>query len=251
MAYRIPDGHPIFLGRSYGLKVLDPVDGHEIFNAKYPIFGHDFTDKQPRMITHRIVCSNSDVFAEPWPNINFVTDGQFHTEEYPFISNRRVATIPHNMGRVPLFMVTGSARVRRGEKMRFFKKDQPDGVVQYSNIYLPTPLFTDFMDFAPQFNGVNSPLPYPLSIRGMRYNGVPELNTVNSGYFNGNFTFYADTTNIYIHATLNGLLQHQSLREWWGGFDRYMKFWPDLTGSWYQFTFYILPYYRDRDIFIR
>lgn len=251
MAYNIPDGHPIFLGRKYGMKVLDSVTGREIFNAKYPIFGHDITSEQPMMITHRIVCTNSAVFNEPPLNVNFVTDGQWHMDDFVVVRDRRVATIPHNLGRVPLFMVTGSARARRGEKMRYFYREHPSGNVLYNTVLLPTPMYSDYVDLAPRLYGVESPIPWPLSVQGMAYHGVPHINTTNSGYFRSEFTFRADATNIYVFATLYGIIMSQSIREWWGGFDRYMKFWPDLTGNWYQFTFYILPYYRDKDIFIR
>lgn len=251
MAYKIPDGHPVFPGKAYGMKVLDPVDGHEIFNAKYPIFGHDFTSEQPNMITHRVVCTNSAVFNEPPLNVNFVTDNQWHVEPYLAISNRVVAKIPHGLKRTPLFMVTGSAHVRRGEKMRYFYREQPSGNILYNSVFLPTPTYTEYNELPPRLDGVESPLPWPLSVRGMTYNGVPHLNTVSSGYIDGEFSFRADTSYIYIYATLKGELRRQSVRDWWGGFDRYIKIWPDLTGNWYQFTFYILPYDRDKDIFIR
>lgn len=251
MAYSIPDDHPIFLGRNYGMKVLDPVTGREIFNAKYPIFGHDITSEHPMMITHRVVCTNSAVFNEPPLNINFVVDNQWHQEDFVAIKDRRVATIPHHLGRTPLLMVTGSARARRGEKMRYFYREHPSGNILYNTVLLPTPMYSDYVDLAPRLYGVESPIPWPLSVQGMTYHGVPHINTTNSGYFRSEFEIRADTANIYIFATIYGIVLHHSVRAAWGGFDRYMKFWPDLTGNWYQFTFYILPYYRDKDIFIR
>ena len=252
MAITIPDSHPTFIGQSYGMKVLDPVDGHEIFNAKYPIFGHDITSRSPKMITHRVILGNNATFSEPPVNIPWSVDGQWHTSEYYQLENKLIATIPHGAGAPPLFMVTGSAHVRRNRRARYYRRDS-DGELKANSVYLPTPTNAQFVDFAPRLGGVNGLLPYPLSVQQNRFDNIPDIGTTMSpNVFDvGDFTFNADTLNIYIRCSLKEPVMHQIIRENWGGWDRFLKFWSDLTGSWYEFTFYILPYTKGDDIFIR
>lgn len=251
MALSFPDAHQTYLGENYGMKVIDPVTGREIFNAKYPTFGHDITSASPKMITHRVTFVDSSKFSEPAANVPWVVDGIWHLEVLPHIRGATVATIPHNMGKIPLFMATGYAHVRRGAKMRYYRRDS-DGELKSDVVLISTPPFSQYFDVGPMLNGVESPVPYPVSNYFERFYGVPDLQQATTPRLDyGRFYFNADSTNIYVRMDLNAALLHETVREQWGGWNRYQKFWLDLTGSWYEFTFYILPYTRGKDIFIR
>lgn len=250
MALSFPDTHQTHLGENYGMKVIDPVTGREIFNAKYPTFGHDITSASPKMITHRVTFVDSNKFAEPGVNIPWTPDEVWHTMVIPHIRGAVVATIPHKMGKIPHIMVTGQAHVRKGAKMRYHRRDI-DYQLKSDIVILSIPPYTDFVDIALMLNGVDSPVPYPLSAQLSRFYGVPDIQQAVMPRIDlGRFYFTVDNNNIYINMDLNAVILHEMINKPWGWW-RFQKFWLDLTGSWYEFTFYILPYTRGKDIFIR
>ncbi len=241
-------------GSDYGLLVLDPTDESVIFNAKYPILGSDITNAQPQIISHRVTVTNSSgVFSEPaTPGIPWVNDGNFRTMQYNQMNNQLIATIPHGQGRVPQFMVTGYAFIRQTMRLRYWHQDQ-NGSMTYNSVYNAEGGFRQ-ADISPRLGGDGTLLPYPTAFQFFEFRNVgpytdPTYNSVN----NASMTISADETNIYIRATLTQNINYQRLRntQFNFGWDRYEKYWSDLSGSWYQFTFYILPYDKNEDIFIR
>lgn len=241
-------------GHDYGMKVLDPTDGQEIFNAKYPIFGSDISNKNDQIISHRVTATNSSgVFNEPaTPSIPWINDAQWRTLQYNQINNALVATIPHGQGKVPQFMVTGFAYIRQTMRMRYWHRDQ-NGSMTYNSIYNAQGGFRT-MTINPRLGGVGSMLPYPTGFQSFEFRNVgPYTSSVYGNVNSTTFTISADDTNIYIRATLRQNLNYQRERntQYNFGWDRYEKYYSDLSGSWYQFTFYILPYDKSSDIFIR
>ena len=241
-------------GHDYGMKVLDPTDSQEIFNAKYPIFGSDITNKQDQIISHRVTATNSSgVFNEPaTPTINWINDGQWRTLQYNQVNNALVATIPHGQGKVPQFMVTGYGYVRQTMRMRYWHRDQ-NGTMTYNSIYNAEGGFRT-LNIVPRLGGVGSLLPYPTMNQSFEFRNVGPYTSSVYGNVNGtSFNISADETNIYIRVTLTQNLNYQRLRDtqYNFGWDRYEKYYSDLSGSWYQFTFYILPYDKSEDIYIR
>lgn len=251
MSLTIPERTIELQGADYGMKVLDPVDGSEIFNARYPILGSDVTNATPQILSRRITVTNSSgVFSEPaTPSIPWVNDGNWKSMTYNQQNNQLIATIPHGQGRVPQFIVTGYAYVRRTMRMRYWMRDQ-DGSQTYNSAYNAQGGFRT-QDIAPRLGGVTSLLPYPTGFESFQFNNVGPYTSPIYGMVAGHsLTITADATNIYIRSTITQNLNYQRLRGSFG-WDRYEKYWSDLSGSWYQFTFYILPYDKEEDIFIR
>lgn len=251
MALVIPERESVYPGHDYGMKVLDPVDGREIFNAKYPIFGSDVTAKQPQIVSHRVTVTNSSgVFSEPTtPTIPWVNDGNWYTMEYSQFTDQIMATIPHGQGKVPQFMVTGSAYIRQTMRMRYWHMDQ-GGSMTYNSVYNADGGFIT-QSITPRINGVEYLLPYPTGFVFFGFTGVgPYTSTIYMNPGQNYITITADDTNIYIKGTMQQTLNYQRLRGSFG-WDRYEKYWSDLSGSYYDFTFYILPYDKSEDIYIR
>lgn len=247
----IPERTIELAGSDYGLKVLDPTDGSTIFNAKYPIFGSDITNAQSQIISHRVTVTNSSgVFNEPaTPSIPWVNDGNWRTMQFNQMNNQTIATIPHGQGRVPQFMVTGYAYIRQTMRMRYWHQDQ-NGSMTYNSTYSADGGFRT-SDISPRLGGAGTLLPYPTGFQFFQFSNVgPYVDPVGNIVNAASMTITADDTNIYIKATLTQNLNYQRLRGSFG-WDRYEKYWSDLSGSWYQFTFYILPYDKNEDIFIR
>lgn len=252
MTLVIPDRQIELQGADYGLKVLDPVDGSEIFNARYPILGSDVTNSTPQIISRRITVTNSsgDFDEPPTPTINWINDDQWKYTTYNQQNNKLIATIPHGQGRVPQYMVTGYAYVRRIMRMRYWHKDQ-DGSQTYNSAYTAQGGFRT-NTLPPRLGGVNTLFPYPTAFESYQFNNVgPYTSPIYGSLSDAFLTITADDTNIYIRSTIKQNLNYQRLRETGFGWDRYEKYWTDLSGSWYQFTFYILPYDKNEDIFIR
>lgn len=249
----MPERTVAYPGKEYGMVVLDPSDGRVIFNAKYPIFGSDITNPVPQIVTRRITITNSSgKFNEPAnPSFSYVNDGNWRTVMYNQLDNMLVATIPHGQKKQPVFMATGFAYIQNTQRLRYYHQNTGGGV-SWNSIYIPEE-GSRTGTIKPGIGRPESLLPYPMNLFGWTYNNVGPF----TGPEYGNppqttFTITADDTNIYIRATLTTEFRHQS----WnygssGGFRRYEKFWSNLTGSWYEFTFYILPYDKDKSIFIR
>lgn len=250
----IPERTTNFPGHDYGLKVLDPVDGSEVFNAKYPIFGSDITNDVDQIISRRIEVTNSSgKFSEPaTPSISWVNDGNWKNTTYNQLNNQIIATIPHGQDKVPQFMVTGYAYVRRTMRLRYWHKDK-NGSMTYNTVYNAQGGYRA-NSIPPQLGGPENMLPYPTGFESFEFKSVGPYGSGSSTYGNvvgSSMTITADATNIYIRQTITQRLNHQRLRASGYGWDRYEKYWHDLTGSWYQLTFYILPYDKGEDIFIR
>lgn len=248
---------PTFPGHDYGLKVIDPVDGKEIFNAKYPIFGSDITNKIPQITTERIIVTNSKgFFNEPaTPSISWIADNNWHTMQYNQIpSNYRIATIPHGQGRRPIFMSVGRAHIKHTMRVRYYQASW-GGPASYNNVYLPNPPASGYWeyDYPLSLGGSTALAPYVSGVGSyFQFNNVgPYTSPIYSSEGSNSIYAWADETNIYIDLNLQQTLNHQRYNSGSFGWDRYEKYWGDFTGSWYQFTFYILPYNRENDIFIR
>lgn len=253
MPLSIPDRTNVSPGHDYGMKVLDPVDGKEIFNAKYPIFGSDITNPVDQIITKRITVTNSSgIFSEPAnPPFSFINDNNFHTINFNQFTNALIATIPHGQGKIPQFMVTGYATIRRRMLMRYWQQDFPAGTIAYNSVYLPVGGYRS-NTLAPRLGGVSTLLEYPTSFESFEFSGVgPYTSSVYGSTAGSSLTMTADATNIYVYATFIQNFNHQRFRSGSFGFDRYEKYWHDLVGSEYVFTFYILPYDKSTDIYIR
>lgn len=252
MALTIPTRTTTFPGHDYGMKVLDPVDGRVIFNAKYPIFGSDITNEQAQIISHRVTVTNSSgKFSEPaTPSIPWINDGNWHSMVYSQFTDLVMATIPHGQGREPQFMVTGSASIRQTMRMRYWHMDQ-GGSIDYNSAYTADGGFRPVQVINPRLNGPEYLLPYPTAFSFFQFTGVgPYTSPIGMVPGEQYITISADDTNIYIKGTFKQTLNHQRLRGSFG-WDRYEKYWSDLSGSFYDFTFYILPYDKEEDIYIR
>ena len=240
-------------GHDYGLKVLDPVDEIDIFNAKFPIFGSDITNKTPQIITHEIQVTNSSGrFNEPAnPTFTWINDGNWKYTTFNQLNDVIIATIPHGQGRVPQFMVTGFATIRRTMRMRYWQQDFPSGSIAYNSIYNAVGGFRT-TPITPRLGGVGSLLEYPTSFEAFEFSGVgPYTSSVYGSVAGSSLRMTADDTNIYVRATITQNFNYQRFRTGSTGFDRYEKYWHDLSGSLYTFTFYILPYDKNEDIYIR
>lgn len=249
----IPERTVAYSGKDYGMAVLDPSDGREIFNAKYPIFGSDITNEVAQIVTRRVVVTNSSgMFNEPSnPSFSYVNDGNWRNTTFNQFNNRLIATIPHGQEKEPMFMTTGFAYIRHIMRLRYYHQNTGGGV-QWNSAYNPVGGARTFT-INPGLGRPESLLPYPMGLGVWQYNNV---GPINPEYGNNAwalpFNITADNNNIYIRTTMTQEFRHQS----WnygssGGFRRYEKFWSDLSGSWYEFTFYILPYDKDESIFIR
>lgn len=250
----IPERTVEYPGHDYGMKVLDPVDGKEIFNAKYPIFGSDITNPTDQIISRRVTVTNSSgAFSEPaTPTINWVNDGQWKNMVYTQMNNVLMATIPHGQGKVPQFMVTGSAFIRRTMRLRYWHRDQ-NGSMTYNTAYNADGGFRS-MNISPRMNGAEYMLPYPTGFEFYQFSNVgPYTSPVGMTPGKTSISITADDTNIYIRGTMKQTLNYQRLRDtqFNFGWDRYEKYWMDMSGSWYDFTIYILPYDKSEDIYIR
>jgi len=242
-----------FTGSDYGLLVLDPTDDSTIFNARYPIFGSDITNAKPQIISHRITVTNSSgAMNEPvTSSIPWVSDGEWYGLQYNQMNNQLIGSVPHGQGRIPQFMVTGYAFIRQTMRMRYWHRDQ-DGSMTYDELHSADNGFVQ-NDIPPSLGGVYSIVPYPANTTSFQFSNVgPYSDPIsNDNLYNSSpLTITADETNIYIRASLVQNLYYQRIRDSYG-WDRYEKYWSDLSGSWYQFTFYILPYDRGEDIYIR
>lgn len=247
----IPERTVEYPGHDYGLKVLDPADGKEIFNAKYPIFGSDITNATPQIITRRVTATNSSgVFSEPaTPGIPWVNDGNWKTMSYTQMNNQLMATIPHGQGKIPQFMVTGSAYIRSIMRMRYWHMDQ-NGSMTYNSAYTANGGIRE-QAIKPRINGVEYMLPYPTAFQYFEFTGVgPYTSPIGMSPGQTSITITADDTNIYIRGSMQQTLNYQRLRGSFG-WDRYEKYWMDLSGSTYDFTIYILPYDKSEEIYIR
>lgn len=251
MSLSIPPRTVEYPGHDYGLKVLDPADEKEIFNAKYPIFGSDITNTTDQIITRRITVTNSSgLFSEPaTPAISWINDGNWYSTTYKQINNATIATIPHGQGKVPQFMVTGSAFIRYIMRMRYWMQDQ-SGPITYNSAYSADGGVRT-QDIKPRVNGVDSLMPYPTGFSYFQFTGVgPYTSPIGMNPGATTITWTADDTNIYIKADMSQTLNYQRLRGSFG-WDRYEKYWMDLSGSTYDFTIYILPYDKSEEIYIR
>lgn len=254
MSLSIPPRTVEYPGHDYGLKVLDPADGKEIFNAKYPIFGSDITNATDQIITRRVTVTNSSgLFSEPaTPGIPWINDGNWRSMTYNQMNNFTMATIPHGQGKVPQFMVTGSALIRETMRLRYWHQDQ-NGSMTYNSVYLPDGTYPP-VPISPRINGAEYMLPYPTAFVGFQFSNVgPYTSPVGMTPGQTSISITADETNIYIRGTMQNTINYQRLRDttYNFGWDRYEKYWMDLSGSWYDFTIYILPYDKSEDIYIR
>jgi hypothetical protein len=244
----------------YGMKVLDPVTGYDLFNAKYPIFGSDVSNATPQIITHRLTITNSSgLFNEPaTPSIPYVADNQWHYMDYNQVSRRLVAAIPHGQKKAPMIMTVGRNDVRFTMRVRYYEYDR-DGTTPYNNVYLPySPSGGNWTYVNPPFFGGPTSLePYNGSGAGAGtfiFSNVGPLGGDTYGHSSScPIEIVVDDTNINIYVTVTQQIQYQRYYDATYGFgwDRYLKFWSDYSGSWYEFTFYILPYDKSSDIFIR
>lgn len=241
----------------YGLKVIDPLDGVEVFNAKYPIFGSDVTNITPQIVTLRItVMDTSGKFSEPdTPTINWINDGNWHTMTYNQLttSNYVIGSIPHGQVKGPPFMTVGKAHINHSMKVRYWHKDQ-DGTITYNATYNASSPSSGYYEYemTPALKGCPAFTANHIGISSdlFTFTGVgPYVDPIYGYIYSNNITCYADDTNIYVIANLYQYLYHQRIRGSFG-WDRYEKYWSDFTGSWYDFTFYILPYDNDNNIFI-
>lgn len=255
-----------FPGKDYGLKVLDPSDGSEIFNAKYPIFGSDITNPTPQIVTAQVTIDNSSgLFSEPsLPTIPWVQDNAWHTLVYDQVGDasgvntRTIATIPHGQGRRPEFMATGYAHVKNTMRMRYYRKDEGSSTPAYNTTLSSSDGWREY-DCPPRLNGAGSMNPDILGSSDSTYftfTGVPDISTEYGYVYFSHLSFTADETNIYVKMLLREIVYWQRYHDnqYNFGWDRYEKFWSDYSGSIYNFTFYILPYKNDApedDIFIR
>lgn len=248
----------VFPGKDYGLKVLDPSDGVEIFNSKYPIFGSDITNEVPQMVTARVTIDNSSSkFSEPaTPTIPWVSDGVWRSMTYNQLesSNYVIGRVPHGQKKEPIFMTVGKAHIKHAMRVRYWHQDQ-NGTMTYNAAYNATTPSSGYYeyDMAPALGGADSFTPYYGGVGGdiFTFTGVGPYVDPIYGYINfNNISCYADDTYIYITANIYQNLYYQRIRGSFG-WDRYEKYWSDFSGSWYDFTFYILPYNRDNDIYIR
>lgn len=252
----------VFPGKDYGLKVLDPSDNTEIFNAKYPIFGSDITNEVPQIVTTRVIISNSSgKFGEPTtPTINWVNDNNWHDMTYNQLgsSNYFIGRVAHGQIKEPIFMTTGKAHVKHAMKVRYWQRDQDGVTINYNSAYNATTPASGYLeyDIPPSLGGADSFTPFHGGIGSdlFTFTGVgPYASPVYGSINFSNISCYADDTYIYITANIYQNLYHQRYRDtqYNFGWDRYEKYWSDFSGSWYDFTFYILPYNRDNDIYIR
>lgn len=254
-----------FPGKDYGLKVLDPSSGAEIFNSKYPIFGSDITNKTPQIVTAKVTITNSSgLFNEPaLPSIPWVQDNAWHTLTYDQVGDsggvhaRIIATIPHGQGKRPEFMATGYAHVKNTMRMRYYRLDE--GSSTPTNVALSSSDGWREYDCPPRLGGASTMNPDVLGTADSTYftfTGVPDIST-DYGYVDfSNLSFSADNTNIYVKMLLRENVYWQKYHDsqYNFGWNRYRKFWSDYSGSIYYFTFYILPYklIEEKDnIFIR
>lgn len=254
-----------FPGKDYGLKVLDPSDDSEIFNAKYPIFGSDISNPTPQIVTAEVAITNSSgLFSEPaLPTIPWVQDNNWHLLVYDQVGDaggvysRTIATIPHGQGRIPEFMATGYAHVKNTMRMRYYRLNEGETVPV--NVALSSSDGWREYDCPPRLNGAGSMNPGVLGGDDSVYfafTGVPDISTDTGYVYFSNLSFSADETNIYVKMLLreNVYWQRYHDSQYGFGWDRYVKFWSDYSGSIYNFTFYILPYKCEApedDIFIR
>lgn len=258
MSIVIPDRSVQFPGDDYGLKVIDPTDKSDIFNAKYPIFGSDITNTQPQIITHKITVTNSSgLFNEPaTPSIPYVGDNQWYQMMYNQANNYTMATIPHGQGKEPQFMITGTAHIRHTGRLRYYMASW-GGPASYNSVYLPSTPSGGYWEYTipPRLGGAETMLPTFSSGAGgntFTYTGVgPYTDPVTYWPPATSLTITADSTNIYIKMSIPHCINYQRYNGGSFGWDRYEKYWTDLSGSWYQFTFYILPYTKTNDIYIR
>lgn len=259
MSVIIPDQKTVFPGHDYGLKVIDPVDGSDIFNAKYPIFGSDITNSKPQIITHKVTITNSSgLFSEPaTPSIPYVGDNNWHSMNYNQVNNVTVATIPHGQKKAPLFMVTGTAHVKNAGRMRYYMASW-GGPASYNSTYLPSSPASGYWeyDIPPRLGGAEGMWPSYSSGAGQNTFVYSNVGPYTSDVYywppqQPGVTITADDTNIYIKMSMIHTINYQRYNGGSFGWDRYEKYWSDMTGSWYQYTFYILPYDKDKDIFIR
>lgn len=253
MALIYPDRTIQTPGREYGMLVLDPVTGDDIFNARYPIFGSDITNEEPQIKTHRVLVTNSTgIFNEPaTPSFSYVNNNQWYYTNYDQFRNRLIATIPHGQKKKPIFMAIGRAYVRQTMRLRYYQQNTGGGVA-YNSIYNAQGGFVA----ANTPVGLGNPIslmPPPTQFNQFQFNNVGPIGTEFGIVADAPaFTVTSDNTNIYIRASLVQSFRHHSYQ--YGqqfGFRRYEKFWSDLSGSWYEFTFYILPYDSEEDIYIR
>lgn len=243
----------------YGMKVIDPVTGYDIFNAKYPIFGSDITNSKPQIITHKVTLTNSSgLFSEPaTPSIPYVGNNNWYSMNYNQVNNVTVATIPHGQKKAPLFMVTGTAHVRNAGRMRYYMAGW-GGSDSYNSIYLPSSPASGYLeyDIPPRLGGAEGMWPSYSSGSGQNTFVYSNVGPYPSDVYylppqQPGVTITADDTNIYIKMSMIHTINYQRYNGGSFGWDRYEKYWSDMTSSWYQYTFYILPYDKDKDIFIR
>ena len=240
-------------GRKYGIKVIDPDTESEIFNSKYPTFGFDLTAKKPHILTHKIVITNSSGYFNepPAPSYDVYADGTWRDMTYPVMNKVFLASVHHGLGYRPSFYVTGDAEVIAKARARYWHNE--GGNIRWNDIVLPENDAQQRVYMPSRLGGVPGLVYPPAGTRPVQYLGAmgPFRQPSAPRYPDSWFSIEADEHNINIYASLYCTFSHQEVREFWGGFDRYIKYWWDITGSWYQFTFYILPYNENNEIFIQ
>jgi len=240
-------------GRKYGIKVIDPDTESEIFNSKYPTFGFDLTAKKPHILTHRITITNSSgYFGEPGlPRYDTYPDGNWRDISYPIMDKVFMASVHHGLGYRPSFYVTGDAEVVARARARYWHNE--GGNIRYNEVHTPEDDNQRHVYMPSRLGGVPGLVAPPAGTSPAQFfnNMGPIRGKFQPPYPDSWFSIEADEHNINIYASLYGTLSHHEVREFWGGFDRYIKYWWDITGSWYQFTFYILPYNENNEIFIQ
>nr|DAF94716.1 MAG TPA: hypothetical protein [Podoviridae sp. ct9A73] len=243
----------------YGVKVLDPVTKYEIFNAKYPIFGSDITNKVPQIVTRRVVITNSShIFNEPnHPNLNFNYSGEWTNVPIVQFQDVDILKVPHGQGKVPIFMSMARSHLVNRMYARWFQADG-NFTVEYNMLVTPAApgsgYYSEDVPFMPtQGRALIDP------ISGKAFDFVVPLGNGNTRNITNNFVrwknlrIFADNENIYARMSLGSLVSHRSSR--WGpgasAVHQFIKLWTDLSGSWFDFTFYIFPYDPKDDIFVR
>jgi len=260
MSVVFPERTSVDAGEDYGLKVLDPDDGSEIFNAKYPIFGSDITNAEPQIITRKITVTNSSgKFSEPaTPTISYVADNNWHTMQYKQLDRVLVDSFPHGQAKKPTVMVTGLAHIVEAMRARYYRLDEGSSTPAYNTPYLPdNPTSGNYtFEVSPQINGAEQLTPYHGAFPGDYFEFTYGDGLVDSNYITANdstIEIEVTDTDINIYMTQSNNLYYQKYHDstYNFGWSRYEKFWVDYSGSWYQYTFYILPYDGSEDIYIR
>nr|DAM36395.1 MAG TPA: hypothetical protein [Caudoviricetes sp.] len=249
-----------YSSRDYGLKVIDPVTKEEIFNSKYPIFGSDITNKTPQIVSRRVVINNNTrIFSEPNnPQINWTY--AFGWDRIPItqFQDFDFVRIPHGQPRKPFFMSMGRAHIVHRMYCRWFNADQ-NFTVDFNNIVTPGAPGSGYYTYdIPFMLTEGSALWNPLSYGAFDFVLPLPNNPVSPSIWLRNMytrskklEIFADNTYIYVRGSLGSWLQHRSERLPGGGYHQFAKTWVDLSGSWFDFTFYIFPYNPNEDIFVR